>query len=111
MGVESSPAEGLSADSAVLFLALQRRFVAGLSARWTDIRDAPDLPSLQGALHRLRGSAGSYGFAPLGQCASELEALAADGAGPDLAMKLALLDAEIRRIEAQWLHGPDPGAA
>jgi hypothetical protein len=107
--VESSPDEGLSPAASVHFRALQRRFVAGLAARWTDIRDAPDLQSMCAALHRLRGSAGSYGFALLGQVAGELEVLAGRAAGADLAPRLALLEEEIRRLENQWENAPGTG--
>jgi hypothetical protein len=107
--VESSPDEGLSPAASVQFRALQRRFVAGLAARWVDIRDAPDSRSSCAALHRLRGSAGSYGFALLGRYAGELEVLAGHGVAADLAPKLALLEAEIRRLENQWENLPDTG--
>jgi len=107
--VESSPDEGLSPAASVHFRALQRRYVAGLAARWTDIRDAPDPQSLCAALHRLRGSAGSYGFAQLGQYAGELEVLAGHAAGADLAPRLALLEVEIRRLENQFETAPGPG--
>ena len=107
--MESSPDEGLSPAASVQFRALQRRFVAGLAARWTDIRDAPDPQSLCSALHRLRGSAGSYGFSLLGQVAGELEGLAGHAAGADLAPRLAQLQEEIRRLENQWQHAPGTG--
>ena len=111
MAVESSPTEGLSQAASVHFRLLQRRFVAGLAVRWTDIRDAPDPRSVCAALHRLRGGAGSYGFAQLGQCAGELELLAAQGSGADLAPKLAQLAAEIHRLEAHWANPTDTGPA
>ncbi len=108
--MESSPDEGLSPAASVQFRALQRRFVAGLAARWTDICDAPDPQSLCAALHRLRGGAGSYGFPLLGQYAGELEVLVGHGATAEQAPKLALLETEIRRLENQWENASDTGS-
>ena len=66
MAPESDPAHP---DFDAQFAALQRVFVAGLPARMLEISQAKDLDSLQAALHRLAGVAGSFGFAEMGHLA------------------------------------------
>lgn len=87
--------EGLSPVQQNQFEALRQRFLAGLPARWAEILNAAESKSLQLALHRLAGSAGSYGFDRLGQCAREAEALAVSGASAPLSAALKVLEAEI----------------
>lgn len=91
----ASPTDGLSLETKAQFSVLQRRFVAGLPSRWLEIRTASDGASLQAALHRLAGSAGSYGYERIGQCAREAEALATQGASAALTRALAVLESEI----------------
>jgi HPt (histidine-containing phosphotransfer) domain-containing protein len=69
---ESDPAHP---DFDAQFAALQRVFVAGLPARMLEISQAKDLDSLQAALHRLAGVAGSFGFAEMGHLASAAQVL------------------------------------
>lgn len=91
----SSPTDGLSAAQREGFLLLQKRFVAGLPARWTEINSASNNPALRSALHRLAGSAGSYGFAGLEQLARKADAQCGADEVAGLKQTLALLDAEI----------------
>ena len=91
----ASPTDGLSLEARAQFLVLQRRFVSGLPSRWLEIRDASDGRSLQLALHRLAGAAGSYGFEQIGLCAREAEALAMQGAAVALTRALRALELEI----------------
>jgi HPt (histidine-containing phosphotransfer) domain-containing protein len=86
----------MSLDTKARFMDLQRRFAAGLQKRWEEIRAADDGPSLQSALHRLVGSAASYGFERIGQCAREAEALAMLEPNAALSQALAQLESEIR---------------
>lgn len=92
----SSPAEGLSPVAQNQFEVLRQRFAHGLTGRWHDIRQAADRPSQQALLHRLCGSAGSFGFERLGQLASEAERLCTSGDGEALAACLTQIDAEIK---------------
>lgn len=87
--------DGLSATARSQFVVLQQRFVAGLDARWAEIESAPDARVLQGALHRLAGSAASFGFERMGQCARSAELQATSGSGPALVLALASLHTEI----------------
>ncbi len=93
----ASPTEGLPAEIGVQFVALRQRYVAGLPLRWAEIHSAPDNETLLAALHRLSGSAASFGFEPLGRCAREAETRARQGARAGLDGALAELEAEIRR--------------
>ncbi len=94
----SSPADGLSLAAHQQFEGLRRRFAAGLAARWCDISQAADMPSKKALLHRLCGSAGSFGFDHLGQLAREAEGLCASGDAEALAACLTQLDAEIKAV-------------
>lgn len=91
----SSPADGLSLAAQQQFEGLRQRFATGLSARWREISQAADLPAQQALLHRLCGSAGSFGFERLGQLAREAELFCASGNAVALAACLNQLDAEI----------------
>lgn len=87
--------EGLSPATQAQFEVLQQRFIAGLPARWQEIHGAAVPQTLQAALHRLSGSAGSYGFEGISQRAREAELLATSGSHAALAQALTLLEAEI----------------
>ena len=91
----SSPTDGLSSAQHEEFLLLQKRYVDGLPARWAEIDSAPNNPALRSALHRLAGSAGSYGFAGLEQLARKADAQCGADEVADLKQTLALLEAEI----------------
>ena len=96
MAVASSQAEGLSLATQQQFEGLRQRFSAGLVLRWRDISQAADRPAQQALLHRLGGSAGSFGFDRLGQLAREAEFLCASGDAAALAACLAQIDAEVK---------------
>lgn len=87
----ASLTDGLSRDVASKFQFLRKRFVDGLPARWQAIADAGSTAALQDALHRLAGSAGSYGFEQLSHCARAAEQLAAADKPADLVPALAQL--------------------
>ncbi len=96
----SSPAEGLPSAVRAQFMALRQRFLAGLPQRWQEIEGAPDATALHSALHRLAGSAGSYGCERLGECVQAAQLLAT---GPDDAARaqaLRLLQEEMLRLQA-----------
>ncbi len=90
--------DGLSPSASAQFAALRRRYVAGLASRWTEIATAGDRQTLLAALHRLAGSAASFGFERLGQCARDAEARVAQGNATALAAALDELQTEIVRI-------------
>ena len=90
--------DGLSPSASAQFAALRRRYVAGLASRWTEIATAGDRQTLLAALHRLAGSAASFGFDRLGQCARDAEARVAQGNATALAAALDELQTEIVRI-------------
>jgi HPt (histidine-containing phosphotransfer) domain-containing protein len=85
-----------AADAAAALARLRERFVAGLPARWAEIRDAADPAGRSAALHRLAGAAGAYGFDALGAAARAAERAlgAGDAAGAERAL------AQLRRLLA-----------
>ena len=91
----SSPTDGLSAAQREGFLLLQKRFVAGLPARWAEIENATNNSAIQSALHRLAGSAGSYGFVELEQLARKADTQSGADEKAELTQTLALIEAEI----------------
>jgi hypothetical protein len=95
--VAPSPADELPPAARGAFEALRTRFLAGLPERWREIDEATDPAARVAALHRLAGSAGSYGCHELGQAARAAEVLAAGTPGPDLAGALA----DVRRLLLQ----------
>ncbi len=95
----AAPTDDLPSETRAQFMVLQRRFVAGLPLRWLEIRDAPDSLSMRSALHRLCGSAGSYGFERIGQCARAAEALASGESAAALAQALRVLETEIGLLQ------------
>jgi HPt (histidine-containing phosphotransfer) domain-containing protein len=95
MDVASSPADGLPLAAQQQFEGLRQCFAVGLDARWRDISQAADLPAQQALLHRLCGSAGSFGFERLGQLAREAEEYCASGDTAALAVSLRQLEFEI----------------
>ncbi len=107
----SSVTEGLSASTLAQFKVLQQRFVAGLPARWREIEAAPTPQSLQTALHRLAGSAGSYGFERMSQCAREAESLAASAANGGLAQVLISLQDQIGKAQSMVAADSPAGSA
>ena len=96
MGVASSPADGLSLAAQQQFEGLRQRFAGGLAARWLAIGQAADPATKQALLHRLCGSAGSFGYQRLGQLAREAEELCALGDAAALAACLSQLELEIK---------------
>ena len=90
--------DGLSPSASAQFVVLRQRYVAGLGSRWTEIANAGDHRTLLAALHRLAGSAASFGFERLGQCARDAEARVAQGNAAALAAALDELQTEIVRI-------------
>jgi len=94
--VTSSPADGISLAAQKQFEWLRQRFAAGLPARWRDISQAADASALQTQLHRLSGSAGSFGFEHLGQLSREAEAHCTSGNAEALAACLDLINTEVR---------------
>ena len=93
----STPADGLPPAIRQRFAALQQQFAAGLAARWHDIEHAPDAAAQQRGLHRLAGSAGSFGFDVLGQLAHQAELLLPGDDPAALAQALAALRQELAR--------------
>ena len=91
--------EGLPPSAVAQFRILQQRFVAGLPARWQEIDRANTDLALQSALHRLAGSAGSYGFDSMVQLARRAESLAHSGASGDLALALTALSQQIQKLQ------------
>jgi HPt (histidine-containing phosphotransfer) domain-containing protein len=81
------------------FMVLRQRFVAGLPQRWQEIQGAADATALQAALHRLAGSAGSYGCEQLGECVRVTQSCAAGLDGLALAQALRQLQSEILRLQ------------
>ena len=79
------------------FALLQRRYLSGLAARWAEIESSPPGAGLQGALHRLCGSAASYGFDSLSRRARVAEQLAVRDDAPALAQALQAVKREIDR--------------
>lgn len=96
MAVASSHADGILPGTQQQFEWLRRRFAAGLPARWLDVSQAADAALLQGHLHRLSGSAGSFGFERLGCLAREAELHCVSGDALALAATLNQIDTEIR---------------
>ena len=92
--------EGLPPAALAQFQILQHRFVSGLPARWQEIDHADSNIVLQSALHRLAGSAGSYGFDSLGQLARRAESLVKSGDTSDLALVLAALAQQMKQLQA-----------
>jgi HPt (histidine-containing phosphotransfer) domain-containing protein len=89
--------DGPQLDTQLQFAALRQRYVAGLGQRWAEIIGAAEASTLQSALHRLCGSAASFGFEEIGRCAKEAERLASQGSGQVLKQALQALKVEIER--------------
>jgi HPt (histidine-containing phosphotransfer) domain-containing protein len=98
MVVAGGLTDGLSSSASAQFAVLRQRYVAGLGSRWTEISTAGDSQILLAALHRLAGSAASFGFERLGQRARDAEARVAQGNAAALAAALDELQTEIARI-------------
>jgi HPt (histidine-containing phosphotransfer) domain-containing protein len=91
--------DGLPPAAVAQFRILQQRFVAGLPARWQEIDHAVNQPALQSALHRLAGSASSYGFDSLGQLARHAESLTEGATSSDLTLALSTLGLHIQQLQ------------
>jgi len=94
--------EGLPPAAVAQFQILRQRFVAGLPARWQEIELADTHLALQSALHRLAGSAGSYGFESLGhlaRCAELLAQTDASTESSELIQALQRLGKEIETLQ------------
>lgn len=98
----SSLPEGLTPAVQAQFRVLQARYVAGLAARWAEITAQQHSSALPQALHRLCGSAATYGFESLGRCARVAEQLAARGASAALTEALEMLKREIEAVEREF---------
>ncbi len=96
----SSLTEGLSPATLSQFKLLQQHFIIGLPKRWQEIDNAASPEFLQAALHRLAGSAGSYGFDKLSQLARQAEALATGSPTANLAQALSALKNELVLIQS-----------
>ena len=96
----SSLTEGLSLATLSQFKLLQQRFIIGLPARWQEIDNAAAPEFLQAALHRLAGSAGSYGFDKLSELARQAEALATEPPTANFAQTLRTLKNELMLTES-----------
>jgi len=94
--VASSTTDGLSLATRQQYEGLRQNFAGGLAARWLAIVQAADMSAQQALLHRLCGSAGSFGFERLGQLAREAEGLCALGDIVALAACLSQLEFEIK---------------
>ena len=90
--------DAMSSATMAQFMVLQRRYVVGLASRWEAIAAAGDDRTLQAALHRLAGSAASFGFERLGRCAKDAESLVAQGDPAATTRALEELQTEIGRI-------------
>lgn len=90
--------EGLPPALQARFALLQQRYVSGLAARWAEIEACPQGASLQGALHRLCGSAASYGLEPLSRQARLAEQLAGQDDAQALVQALQDLKREMDRV-------------
>jgi HPt (histidine-containing phosphotransfer) domain-containing protein len=95
MTVTSALTDGLTSTTQAQFAALRQRYVLGLTNRWMQIANPRDVTDLLAALHRLTGSAGSFGFARLSQCARAAEELLVSGRTAGLAQALVQLEKEI----------------
>jgi HPt (histidine-containing phosphotransfer) domain-containing protein len=98
MVVAGGLTDGLTASTSARFAILRQRYVAGLASRWTEISTAANSQILLAALHRLAGSAASFGFDHLGQCARAAEARVNDGNAAALAAALDELQTAIGRL-------------
>lgn len=96
MAVASAQTDGISPATQQQFECLRQRFAAGLPARWLDVSQAADAALLERQLHRLSGSAGSFGFERLGRLAREAELHCVSGDAVALAATLNQIDTEIR---------------
>ncbi len=90
--------DGLSSDTRAQFAVLRQHYVAGLASRWAEIAAAQDTQTLVAALHRLAGSAASFGYERLGDCARLAESGAVGGDAAVLAATLGELQSEIERL-------------
>lgn len=89
----SSLTDGLTLAQRDQFRVLRQRFVVGLPARWLELQNAPSWQARQSALHRLAGSAGSYGFERLQQASRAAELLPTDTDSDTLARALSAVAA------------------
>jgi HPt (histidine-containing phosphotransfer) domain-containing protein len=98
MVVAGALTDGLSSSTSAQFAILRQRYVAGLASRWAEIATAEDSQALLAALHRLAGSAGSFGFERLGHCARHAQARLTEGNTAALAVALDELQTEMARL-------------
>jgi len=93
--VASGLTDGLTSSTSAQFTVLRQRYVAGLASRWAEIASAEDTQTLLAALHRLAGSAASFGYERLGHCARRAEARASEGNAAALAAALEEIQTEM----------------
>ena len=91
-------AKGLAGAPLAQFQALRQRYIAGLPTRWREIANAASPPGRNAALHRLAGSAASFGFEHLHHCAREAELASCKANDVQLPKLLALLETEVLRL-------------
>lgn len=91
---------GLSGASLAKFEALRQLYIAGLPARWREIALAASPLVRQAALHRIAGSAASFGFEHLKDCARQAELASCGTNDVQLSHVLVLLEAEILQLSA-----------
>lgn len=77
MAVRTTLVDSLPPGTQAAFLRVQAQFVDGLLERWAAIQAAQDDAQRQALLHRLKGAAGSFGFAALSGAAHRAESAAA----------------------------------
>ena len=109
MAVASDLSAGLSPATQAQFRRLQQGFVAGLARRWLEIEGAANAQALQQSLHRLVGSAGSFGYTQIGECAREAESLAAGPPSAALAHSLARLALQLELAQSLALQQEPSG--
>ena len=90
--------ESLDPALAAQFEQIRQAFVTGLPRREREIDGAANPGALQGALHRLAGAAGGFGYPTLGELARESLLAHEAGDATRLTSSLACLKAELRRL-------------
>ena len=88
-----------------------REFADVLPALASEVRAQLDAGALEPArrlAHRLKGSAGGYGFPDVMRVAAAIEAFAASGDAADAARLGPELEAQCRRARAEVIAGADP---
>lgn len=98
MDVRTTLVDPLPEGTAQTFFRMQVRFVDGLPARWAAIHAAQDDAQRRALLHRLKGAAGSFGFAALSRAAHRAEEAASRADPVDLGTALHDISTEIEAL-------------